>query len=150
MALQWGSARDPFFNWDPFSEMRQLHGAMNELFEGVRGTAQARGEPLVNMWLGEKSIAVTAALPGLTQSDIELTVADDTLTIRGERKAPAGGNDVVWHRRERPVGQFARTIQLPFRVDPDSARARFDRGILEVELQRPQSDLPRRIEVSTS
>ncbi|RME61614.1 MAG: Hsp20/alpha crystallin family protein [Alphaproteobacteria bacterium] len=135
--------------WDPFAEMRRLQSAMNQLFDGTVANQPAQVDPPVNLWLGDASVAVTAELPGLSNDDIELTIAEDSLTIRGERKDAAQGEDVAWHRRERPSGAFSRTVALPFRVDPDKVQARFVDGVLEVEMQRPQADLPRKIDVKT-
>ena len=57
--------------------------------------------------------------------------------------------DVAWHRRERAYGGFSRVVELPFRVDPDAVRARFINGVLQVELQQPESERPKRIQIST-
>jgi len=141
--------RDPFGR-DPFAEMRRLQSAMNQIFEDVGRPVSGRSFPPVNLWLGPESVAVTAALPGLSQSDIDLSVTEETLTIRGERAEPTQEDGIAWHRRERPAGAFSRTIQLPFRVDPDAVQARFENGLLEIEMRRPAADLPRRIEVKAS
>lgn len=138
--------------WDPFTEMRRLQADMNRLFEGVGVGAfpGPRAYPPVNLWLGDESVVVTAELPGLSTDDIHLAVREDTLTIEGERKAPAADERASWFRRERPFGSFSRSIELPFRVDPDRVKARVHDGVLEIELQRPQEDLPRRIAINGS
>lgn len=136
--------------WDPFTDMRRLQAQMNRLFEDTGSLRTARVYPPVNVWLGENSVVVAAELPGLSQDDIGLTVQDDTLTIRGERLAAADDNQVAWHRRERPIGSFARTVELPFRVDPDKVKARFLNGMLAIEMQRPEQDRPRRIAINAS
>jgi len=139
------------FDWDPFAEIRRLQSDMNRLFEDT-GFARTTTQdfPTVNLYLSEGSVIVTAELPGLTSGDINLSIAEDTLTIRGENRPAANDNDVSWYRRERPVGAFARTVELPFRVDPDRVQAHFTDGILEIEIERPKADLPRRIEVKTN
>jgi HSP20 family protein len=135
------------FGLDPFSEMRRLQNDMNRLFSGY---TQAAGQefPPINLWLGDNSVVVTAELPGVSPQDVDLTVHDETLTIRGkvEPKLPEGQN-VAWHRRERRYGEFVRTIQLPFRVDAEGVQARFNNGVLEIEMQRPHTDLPRKIQI---
>ena len=55
--------------------------------------------------------------------------------------------DVKWHRRERAYGSFARTVQLPFRVDPEKVQARYTNGILEIELERLEADRPKKIQI---
>jgi HSP20 family protein len=133
--------------WDPFADLRQLQAQMNRLFEAP-GIATARGYPPVNLWLGDNSVVVTAELPGLSADDVELTVRQDTLVIRGQRPEDADAEGADWHRRERPRGAFSRVIGLPFRVDPDRIQARFQNGVLEVEMQRPEADRPRRIAIN--
>lgn len=130
--------------FDPFLEMRRMQQEMNQRLGGLR-TSAAQEFPPVNLWLGENSVALTAELPGIAPDDVDLTVRENTLTLKGERKSQDGAS--VWHRRERPIGQFSRTIQLPFRVDPEQVEARFANGLLEVELHRPESDRPRKIQI---
>ena len=135
---------------DPIAAMRQLHDEIERAFAPIMSDAGPKTFPAVNMWQGEQSVALTAKLPGVAPDDIDIAVKDDVLTLSGERKLPEVGDRAVWHRRERPYGKFARTIALPFRVDPDKVEARFHNGVLEVELQRPEEDRPRRIPVKAA
>lgn len=134
--------------WDPFAEMRRLQSEMNQLFGDSLAFPAVRGYPPVNLWVGDSSVVVTAELPGLSAEDVDLSVREDALTIRGERKLPEGTEDAGWHRRERPQGPFSRTVSLPFRVDPDKVTARFENGLLEIEMQQPESDRPRKIAIN--
>lgn len=137
--------------YDPFMQLRRLQSDMNRLFESPRtGSQAARAYPPVNVWRGDESVVVTAELPGLSQDDLDLTIREDTLTISAERKFEGYDNQVAWHRRERTYGSFTRTIELPFRVDPDTVDARFTNGVLAVEMQRPEADRPRKIAVKGS
>ena len=131
---------------DPFTLMRRLS---QDLDRGWQPTA-ARGFPAVNIWQGTDSTAVTAELPGIEAGDIDIQVKDDVLTIAGERKAPSAGEDTMWHRRERGYGRFNRVVQLPCRVDPERVEARFENGVLQIELHRPEQDKPRRIEIKAA
>ena len=132
--------------FDPFGELRRLQHPLDRWF-GQRPLAAAAGFPAVNLWAGADSVAITAELPGVDPADVELSVKDDVLTLRGSRRASTDDGEVAWHRRERSHGQFQRLVQLPFRVDPDRVEARFADGVLEVDLQRPEADKPRRIEI---
>jgi HSP20 family protein len=82
---------------------------------------------------------VTAELPGVDEKDIDLSLADGVLTIRGEKKTEREetDKDKNWHLTERSYGSFSRTIALPY--DPDSAKveAKFDKGVLRVRLPKP-------------
>jgi HSP20 family protein len=124
-----------------------MQNEMNRLFSGM-GTAVTREFPPVNLWLGDNSVVVTAELPGVGRDNVSINLLDDVLTIEGERR-PHDEAQARWHRRERGYGSFARTVQLPFRVDPGNVQARFDNGILEIELQRPHEDRPKKIEIRT-
>ena len=114
------------------------------MFEPARGGAF----PPVNMWQGSDSAALTAELPGIDPGSIDVSVKEDLVTISGERRPPADEN-ATWHRRERAYGRFSRVVQLPFRVDPDRIEARMQDGVLQIELQRPETDKPRRISIKT-
>ena len=136
----------PQLSFDPFTEMRRMQSEMNRLFSGFSG-ATARDFPPINIWLGENSVVVTAELPGVTGTDVNLSLQEDVLTLGGKREPKTQQENVNWQRRERAYGTFSRAVQLPFRVDPDKVQARFDNGILEVELQRLEADRPKKIEI---
>jgi HSP20 family protein len=133
--------------FDPFLEMRRRQLEMNQRFAGLVAGA-APDFPPVNLWVGENSVAVTAELPGIAPDAVDLTVRENTLTLKSEREPPTEGEKFEWHRRERPYGSFSRTIQLPFRVDPEQVEARFADGLLEIELHRPESDRPKKIQIN--
>lgn len=140
----------PISTLDPFADMRRMQTAMNRLFDGTRANGQSAIYPPVNFWAGEDSIVMTSELPGLTEDDIELTVQDTMLSIRATYPASETGDDLVWHRRERVEGAFLRTIELPFRVDPERVAARFENGVLTVEMQRPEADKPKHIKIKAT
>ena len=126
---------------DSFAEMRQLQTEMNRLFDNAGVFPAVQVYPPVNLWIGDSSVVVTAELPGLSAEDVDLT-------MRGERRQAEEAEHAGWHRRERPYGTFSRTIGLPFRVDPDRVQAKFENGVLEVEMQRPEADRPRKIAIN--
>lgn len=140
----------PMSNLDPFADMRRMQGAMNRLFNGARTPGQTATYPPVNFWAGEDSIVMTSELPGLSEQDIDLSVQDTTLSMRVTYPEHEAGEDLVWHRRERVEGSFLRTIELPFRIDPDHIDARFENGVLAVEMQRPEADKPKHIAIKTT
>ncbi len=139
----------PYGMLDPFADMRRMQRDMNRMFAGL-DAPQKPGQPAINFWAGQDSIVLTAELPGLSQEDIELTVKDGIVTLSGSYHDPETGEDAVWHRRERPQGRFSRSIELPFRIAPDRVEARFKDGVLTVEMQRPEEDKPKRIEIKAS
>ena len=123
-----------------------MQSEMNRLFSGT-GLAPTRDFPPINIWLGENSVVVTAELPGVTRNDVTLNLQDDVLTLEGKREPGQQQESVNWQRRERSYGSFSRAVQLPFRIDPDKVQARFNNGILEIELERLEADRPKKIEI---
>jgi HSP20 family protein len=136
----------PRLGFDPFAELRRMQSEMNRLFGGY-AAATARDFPPVNIWLGENSVVVTAELPGVTRDDVNLSLQDDVLSLTGKREPKTQQQEANWQRRERAYGSFSRAIQLPFRVDPNKVQARFNNGILELELERLEADRPKKIEI---
>jgi HSP20 family protein len=132
--------------FDPFAELRRMQSEMNRLFSGV-GFATARDFPPINIWLGDNNVVVTAELPGVTHGDVTLNLQDDVLTLEGKREPKQQQGNANWQRRERSYGSFSRAVQLPFRIDPDKVQARFNNGVLEVELERLEADRPKKIEI---
>jgi HSP20 family protein len=138
---------------DPFRELRRLQDEMDRL-AGAMGPAAGRGGfavpggfPAVNVYAGPDGIALVAELPGLGKDDLEVQVHQDTLTLRGARR-PAAEHPEAYHRRERRSGAFTRTVQLPYRVDPERITAQLEDGVLCLSLPRPQEDKPRRIAIT--
>ena len=93
---------------------------------------------------------MTSELPGLTEQDIDLTVQDKMLSIRVTYPEQDVSDDIVWHRRERVDGTYLRSVELPFRVDPDHIEARFEHGVLTIEMQRPEDEKPKRIAIKST
>jgi len=121
---------------------------MNRLFTDWSTQARrtvAQGYPAMNIWTDQDSAIVTAELPGVDLEDIEISVEDDTLTLRGDRQREELEEGVTYHRQERRFGSFLRTFQLPFRVDAEKVDATLKNGVLSVFLPRAEEDRPRRI-----
>lgn len=135
---------------DPFADMRRVQSTMNQMFDGARTPRQSGTYPPVNLWACEDGIVLTTELAGLTEQDIELIVKDNMLSIRGTYPDSESGDDIVWHRHERVEGTFLRSVELPFGVSPDHINARFENGVLTVEMQRPEDDKPKRIQIKSS
>ncbi|WP_170311905.1 Hsp20/alpha crystallin family protein [Sulfitobacter sabulilitoris] len=139
----------PFGAGDPFADMRRVQGEMNRLFDGLGTSRRTSVYPPVNFWIGEDSIVMTTELPGLSESDIDLVVQDTVVSIRGEFTDRDTDEEIAWHRRERPKGKFSRSVELPFRIDAEQVDARFEHGVLTVEMQRPEDEKPKRIQIKS-
>ncbi len=132
---------------NPLRELRRLQDEMDRLTSSFSGPA-AVTFPAVNVYAGQDGIAVVAELPGVEKDDLEVQAHRDILTLRGTRR-PAVEREEAYHRRERRSGSFTRTIQLPYRVDPDRIAAQLENGVLRLSLPRPEEDKPRRITISS-
>lgn len=138
------SGREP--GSDPLSTLRRIQDEVNRTFGGFRWAPSTEFPPM-NIWRGEGGVAVTAEIPGVRLEDVDITVHQNTLTIKGRRAPEAREPDVSFHRQEREYGAFARTVALPFNVDPDQVEAHAANGILTIELPRPEADKPKRIQI---
>jgi HSP20 family protein len=147
MALSRWQSFSPVFN-----QLQQLSDDMNRFFgrwgeNGGRLFGSVASFPAVNIWEDADKVYVEAELPGLDLKDLEIYVTGgNQLTIKGERKQtmPEKG---VWHRQERGFGSFTRVLTLPFNVDADKVDARFENGVLLVQLAKHESSKPRKISV---
>jgi len=134
----------------PFTRYMSPWREMSRLFERMPtwpGLSVAPGYPAVNVWTQTDGAVVTAELPGVEPECIDISVQEDTLTVRGTREGEEVDENVTYHRRERRSGSFARTIQLPFRVQGDGVEATFEKGVLHISLPRAKEDRPKRITV---
>lgn len=98
----------------------------------------------------DKDIEITAELPGLEEKDVQVNVADDVLTIKGEKKAEKEEKDKNYHRVERSYGSFYRSLQLPSGVNADAIKATLKNGVLRVTVTKPAAVQPKKIEVKTA
>ncbi|MFH1570042.1 MAG: Hsp20/alpha crystallin family protein [Gemmatimonadota bacterium] len=134
--------------WDPFTELDQLQHEMTQLFErGAHRWPSATEYPPLNVHASDDDVAVTAELPGWEPAHIDVSVVQNSLTIRGNRPEEQAGNGKVFHRRERRSGSFVRTLELPFAIAAENVQAEFRHGILAVTLPRAAEHKPKRIEI---
>jgi len=134
---------------EPLAPLRRIQEEIDRAFRDHRWAPSAEFPP-INIWRGPDGIIVTAKIPGVSLDAVDLTVHQNTLTIKGRREPEAKEPEAGLHRRERTFGPFSRTIALPFNVDPEQVKAAAQNGILTVELPRPESDKPRKIKISKS
>lgn len=131
---------------NPFRDLERFGSALDPFLGGTWGGRGTLEYPPVNVWTGDDKAVLTAELPGINLDELDITVKEDTVTIRGSRDGQAG-EEREYVRRERPTGNFARTFRLPFSVDADQVNAEYRRGVLELTLPRSERDKPKKIEV---
>ncbi len=103
--------------------------------------------PAVDISEDDEAIRFFVEMPGLTKKDVEITLEDRTLTLRGERKFERDEEHVQYHRIERAHGVFSRTFQLPTNVNPSEADASVENGVLTVTVPKSAEAKPKRIEI---
>jgi HSP20 family protein len=129
-----------------------LHREIDRLFNEFAQGAGANGAPaklIPNIDIAEtdKAIEVSAEMPGLERKDIDISIEDDTLTIRGEKKIEEDQKDKNVQHSERTYGVFMRVLQLPPGVDPSSVEATMSNGVLKITIPKPAKPEPKKIEV---
>jgi HSP20 family protein len=135
--------------WSPRRELVSLREAMDRLLEEslaekhVSGRSEAR--LLIDVYTTASEIVVTAAVPGVSQDDVEVTLEGDTLTIRAELPAPLENVEYIF--QERPYGRFSRALTLNVPIDTDNIEATFNNGLLTLTLPKATPIEPRTIKV---
>lgn len=143
--------RRPFGSFaSPWREMEHLRREMNRRLSSAPARTVWQPEPCypaMNVWLSENGAVVTAELPGFEAEDIDISVVDNALTLKGHREADLLQEGETYHRRERSCGKFERSFQLPFPVESGNVEANFERGVLNISLPRAEADKPKRIAI---
>ena len=139
---------------DPLRELEQLQRRMDRLFQNAFGLERSPWQggvyPLVNISEDRDHLYVRAELPGVKAENLEITVQDSSLILRGERKIPTEEKQVNYHRREREAGFFRRVVALPARIQADKVEATCKDGILSIKLAKPEEVKPRKIQVKVA
>jgi HSP20 family protein len=139
--------------WELMRELATMQDRMNRIWGNVleRGTEDVTSRgwvPPVDIYENEaREIVLKAELPGLRREDIELTVENTTLTIRGERRRDETIPNERYHRMERQYGPFSRSFTLPNTLDASRVHADYREGVLTMTLPLRAEARPRQIEV---
>jgi HSP20 family protein len=143
----------------PFSMMRRFSEDMDRIFgeffgpnllrwgdwpERLGSFAGGAFSPQIELQHKENKFLIRADLPGMQKDDIQIDVVDDELSISGERHSESERNEGGYYRSERRYGSFRRTVPLPEGAKPETASARFENGVLEIELEAPNPEGARR------
>lgn len=146
----------PITRNDPFREFANLQDRMHRLFGDVYlrdEDVSARGNwvPPVDIFENEqRDLVIKAELPDMTREDIEVTVENNTLTLKGTRKLPADVKEEQFRRIERSYGTFNRSFSLPNTVDATKVSAEYKNGVLTVRLPFREEAKPRTISIEVA
>ncbi len=141
--------------WNPWGEMSDLQRRINRMFDDSiyrsgdeeQNLAVSNWNPVVDIYEKGDWIVVQAELPGVAKEDITIDVKDRVLTLRGERKLDREIKEDSYYRRERAYGRFARSFTVPAGVNPDSIKAEFKDGLLNVHIPKPLEQKQRQIDI---
>lgn len=140
--------------WDPFRELNAVQERMNRLFSDAYRAADddvmRRGvwAPPVDIFdSGNHELVIKAELPDMKKEDIDITVENNTLTLRGEKKMDSELREEHCHRIERTYGVFSRTFSLPATVDTAKVSADYKNGVLTIKLPVRDEAKPKQIQV---
>jgi HSP20 family protein len=150
-----GRERSAAANWtDPFVSLQQ---EIERLFDdfGVRFGVSANAPagtltPRMDVAETDKAIELTAELPGLQEKDVDINLADNVLTIKGEKKSEREEKDKNYRLVERNYGSFFRSFELPPGVKGDAIQASIAKGVLTVRIPKPEPSVTKKIEVKTA
>lgn len=142
---------------DPFREFAQMQDRLNRAFAESYGRSD-EGLLSSGSWMppvdiyqsGEHELVLKAELPDMTREDIDVTVDNGTLTIKGDKKLSSEVKEEQFHRIERRYGSFSRSFSLPPTVDPSRVAAEYRNGVLTVKLPMREEAKPRQIKVDVA
>lgn len=144
--------------WNPYQELLSWHRDIDDLFRRFMNPSRPEGEgevpaaawlPAVESFSREGQCVVRVDVPGVDPKDIDVSVQDGTLLIRGERKLAQNLQEKDYHYRETAYGKFERRIALPQGVDRDKITASYQNGVLEVSIPLPGQLAKRTIPIQT-
>jgi len=136
---------------DPFAELERLQEELGRIFEPTdandnTGLFDRTSSPPVDVVDGKDDIVILASVPGIERGDIELSLASNVLTIKGEKKARKERGKVF--RDESWIGMFQRTLSLPPMADPEKVTAELKDGLLRIVIGKREELKPRQIAVA--
>ena len=144
--------------WDPFQELNWWNDRLGRLL-GPETARTSRGDadqaltsgnwlPPVDIVEGKDRIKLNVELPGFKENQVNLTVENGMLTIKGERKFEKEDKEENYHRVERSYGTFVRSFTLPTSIDQNKIQADFADGILHVEMPKREETKPKQIPIA--
>jgi HSP20 family protein len=146
---------DPF-RWDLFDDLGGLRRSMDRVFDELlmrsprRATTLREWEPAVEMFETANEVVVRTELPNIDPKNVEITVTEDIITLRGETKHEEEQKERNYHYRELVYGTFTRTLRLPAAVKGAEAKAVYKDGVLEVKIPKAAHVKPIPVKVQTA
>jgi len=140
--------------WDPFREVVALQNRFNSLLgglnEGDSPLTTASFVPAVDVYEDNEKVVLKLEVPGIEEKDLDVRVENHTLTVKGERKFEKEEKEENFHRIERRYGSFYRAFTLPSTVDTENVDAKYNAGVLKLELKKKPEAQPKQIKVNVA
>ncbi len=136
--------------WRPIQDLNE----MDRFFDDWHRPARYRAEhgsldwlPAVDILEADDHVEIRAEIPGLSETDVHVSVTDDVLTLKGEKKHESEEKAPKYHRVERSYGRFQRSFTLPSNLNPEDIKAKFTNGVLTVSIPKVEKVKPKEIQV---
>jgi len=141
--------------WDPFRELVDMQRSMDQLIRNFGPTGPRGEEPIgtnfippVDVYEDEHGVTLKMEVPGIDEKDLDVRVENNTLTVHGERKFDKEEKEENYQRIERRYGAFTRSFTLPSTVETDNIQAEYDKGVLNIHLNKRAEAKPKQIKVN--
>ena len=139
----------------PIQDLFSIHNEMSRLFDHWYKPTRYRAEgesldwlPVVDILEANEHVEIRAEIPGLSEQDVQVSVTDDVLTLKGEKTQESDEKDQKYHRVERSYGRFQRSFTLPANLNPEDIKAKFTHGVLTVSIPKAKEVQPKEIQIS--
>ena len=143
-----------WFDRTPFHNLNGLNRLIREMDQAFGPSEGLRSDfssfPKVNVWKNNDAVLITAEVPGIDPTEIDLNVKADKLVISAEHQQRSRVEGEAYQRSERSSGKLHRELSLPFRINPESVNASCKNGILRITLGRAEEDRPKKITVKVA
>jgi HSP20 family protein len=140
--------------WDPFREVVTMQNRLNSLFRDMNDAdsqlTTAAFVPAVDIYEDDKKVMLKLEVPGIEEKDLDVSVENNTLTVKGERKFESEEKEENFHRIERRYGSFYRAFTLPSTVDTEHVQAKYNAGVLKLELLKKPEAQPKQIKINVA
>jgi HSP20 family protein len=135
--------------WDPFRDLRQMDETMNKLWRGFGIAPSGTEDWNISMDVVQRpdEIVVKASIPGIKPESIDLTIEDNILTLRTDRKPDFEDDKSVYLVQERPTGSFYRALRLPETVDANKVQSTYENGVLTIVLNKAEEKKKKQIKI---
>ena len=140
--------------WKPMSDLLDIRDEMNRIFDDFTrrpfriGLRESGWNPSVDIAETNEEIVVKAELPGMTKEDVNISITDNILTLKGEKKQEKEVKEENYHRIERSYGSFQRSFTLPVKIQHEKVKATFKDGVLNISIPKAEEVKPKQIEIT--